>query len=177
VLEGALERSVDLAAAMDSRGFGRQGSTPARIRHATAALTFGGLLAMVASSYGLIDRGAPGIIGVPLLIVGAALTAAGFALGARRGGRTRYRPDPWRRAEWLVALTGLAAATAVILGPAAALSPSTLPLVAPSLPLLPAIGLLLALLPAWIAPPLPRRHPPAPPRTSPVSSRQPVGVA
>jgi energy-coupling factor transport system permease protein len=177
VLEGALERSVDLAAAMDSRGFGRQGNTPARIRHTTAALTLGGLLAMVASSYGLIDRGAPGIIGVPLLVVGAALTAGGFALGARRGGRTRYRPDPWRRPEWLITLAGLAAATAVILGPAAALSPSTLPLVAPSLPLLPSIGLLVALLPAWIAPPLPRPRQPAPPRTSPLPSREPVGVA
>jgi energy-coupling factor transport system permease protein len=176
VLEGALERSVDLAAAMDSRGFGRQGSTPARVRHATAALTLGGLLAMVASSYGLIDRGAPGIIGVPLLIAGAALTAAGFALGARRGGRTRYRPDPWRRPEWLVALTGLGAAFAVILGPAAALSPSTLPLVAPTLPLLPLAGLLAALLPAWIAPPLPRVQPPSGRRHSPRPSREPVGV-
>ncbi len=52
VLEGALERSVDLAAAMDARGFGRQGTTPAKIRHATAALTLGGLLAMVASTTG-----------------------------------------------------------------------------------------------------------------------------
>src|SRR3954453_8362006 len=36
VLEGALERSVDLAAAMDARGFGRRGSTPRRIRVLTA---------------------------------------------------------------------------------------------------------------------------------------------
>src|SRR3954466_6536913 len=38
VLEGALERSVDLAAAMDARGFGRRGTTPAPVRRATAAL-------------------------------------------------------------------------------------------------------------------------------------------
>jgi energy-coupling factor transport system permease protein len=179
VLEGALERSVDLAAAMDSRGFGRRGTTPAAIRRVTATLTLGGLLAMVASSYGLIDRGAPGVIGVPLLLAGAALTAAGFALGARRGGRTRYRPDPWRRAEWLVALTGFAAAVTVLLGPAAALSPSTLPLVAPRLPLVPLIGLLIALLPAWIAPPLPRAKPVVIRRNPPLAShdREPVKVA
>jgi energy-coupling factor transport system permease protein len=177
VLEGALERSVDLAAAMDSRGFGRRGTTPARVRHATAALTLGGLLAMVSSSYGLIDRSAPGVIGVPLLVVGAALTAAGFALGARRGGRTRYRPDPWRLAEWLVAAAGLTAAAAVLVGPAAALAPSTLPLVAPSLPLGPFLGLLVALLPAWIAPPLPRTRPNPVKRSPPVSSREPVRVA
>jgi energy-coupling factor transport system permease protein len=179
VLEGALERSVDLAAAMDSRGFGRHGTTPARVRHATAVLTLGGLLAMVASTYGLIDRGAPGVIGVPLLVAGAALTAAGFALGARRGGRTRYRPDPWLGSEWLVAAAGLAAAAAVILGPAGALSPSTLPLVAPTLPLLPFAGLLVALLPAWIAPPLPRVPGAAAPsnRRTASPSREPVGVA
>jgi energy-coupling factor transport system permease protein len=176
VLEGALERSVDLAAAMDARGFGRHGSTPARIRRLTAALTLGGLLAMVASSYGLIDRGAPGVIGVPLLVAGAALTAGGFALGARRGGRTRYRPDPWLRPEWLIAATGLIAAAAVMLGPAAALSPSTLPLVAPSLPLLPFLGLLVALLPAWIAPPIPRARPQNSSRSAPLPARQPVGV-
>jgi energy-coupling factor transport system permease protein len=176
VLEGALERSVDLAAAMDARGFGRVGTTPARIRRATAALTLGGLLAMVASTYGLIDRGAPGLIGVPLLVLGAALAASGFALGARRGGRTRYRPDPWRHAEWLVAGAGIAAAVAIFVGPAAALSPSTLPLVAPRLPLLPLIGLLLALLPAWLAPPLPRPQPPSARRPSPMPAREPVGV-
>jgi energy-coupling factor transport system permease protein len=176
VLEGALERSVDLAAAMDARGFGRRGTTPASIRRLTSTLTLGGLLAMVASSYGLIDRAAPGGLGVPVLVGGALLTAAGFALGARRGGRTRYRPDPWRLAEWAVALTGLAAATAVILGPAAALAPSTLPLVAPPAPLLPFAGVLAAALPAWLAPPLPRRRTPIPPPSS-VPRREPVGVA
>jgi energy-coupling factor transport system permease protein len=176
VLEGALERSVDLAAAMDARGFGRRGETPAAIRRTTAALTLGGLLAMVASSYGLVDRGAPSLIGVPLLIAGAALTAAGFTVGARRGGRTRYRPDPWRGPEWLVAGTGIVAAAMVFLGPAAALSPSTLPLVAPGLPLLPCLGLLLALLPAWISPPLPRPRP-APRRAVRPLDREPATVA
>jgi energy-coupling factor transport system permease protein len=159
VLEGALDRSVDLAAAMDARGFGRRGTTPIAIRRTTATFTLGGLLAMVASSYGLVDRSAPTAFGVPLLVVGAALTAAGFVLGARRGGRTRYRPDPWRHPEWLVALAGIAAATMFGLGPAAQLAPSTLPLVAPQLPLVPFVGVLVALLPAWIAPPLPRARP------------------
>jgi energy-coupling factor transport system permease protein len=159
VLEGALDRSVDLAAAMDARGFGRRGATPAAIRRATAGLTLAGLLAMVASSYGLVVRSAPSGIGVPLLIVGAGLTAAGFLLGARRGGRTRYRPDQWRTAEWLTAATGCAAAVAMVLGPTDAISPSTFPLVAPTLPLLPFVGILIATLPAWLTPPLPRPRP------------------
>jgi energy-coupling factor transport system permease protein len=176
VLEGALERSVDLAAAMDARGFGRRGSTPVGVRRLTGALTLGGLLAMVASSYGLIDRGAPGGLGVPVLVAGAALTAAGFALGAHRGGRTRYRPDPWLLADWTVAFTGVAAATAMIFGPAAALSPSTLPLIAPPVAFLPFAGVLVAALPAWLAPPLPRRRAADVPPSS-VPRREPAGVA
>ena len=176
VLEGALERSVDLAAAMDARGFGRRGTTPALIRRTTAGLTLLGLSAMVASSYGLIDRGAPGPIGVPLLVAGAAVTAAGFAVGARRGGRTRYRPDPWRLAEWLVAASGLAAAVLVCSGSFAALSPSTSPLVAPALPLVPTLGLALALLPAWIAPPLPKPRPAVAVREASTTVREPVAV-
>lgn len=178
VLEGALDRSVDLAAAMDARGFGRHGESLARTRRLTALLTLGGLLAMVASSYGLVDRGAPGAIGVPLLVGGAVLTAAGFAVGAHRGGRTRYRPDPWRRPEWVVSAAGIAAAVGICTGPATALYPSTLPLVAPTLPVLPFVGLLVALVPAWAAPPLPRIS--APPvrreHEAPVA-RDPVGVA
>jgi energy-coupling factor transport system permease protein len=176
VLEGALERSVDLAAAMDARGFGRRGTTPARVRHTTAVLTLGGLLAMVASTYGLIDRAAPGGIGVPLLLAGAALTAAGFAVGARRGERTRYRPDPWRAPEWFVSASGLLAAAAVISAPAAQLAPSTLPLVAPTLPVVALAGLLLALLPAWIAPPLPRPRPGGRPAPMPRAAREVVGA-
>jgi energy-coupling factor transport system permease protein len=105
------------------------------------------------------------------------LTVSGFALGARRGGRTRYRPDPWRAPEWLVALTGVIAALTTIIGAPAALNPSTLPLVAPTLPLVPCLGVLVAILPAWIAPPLPRRST-APVRRAPsVVRRERVGVA
>ncbi|NEA44144.1 energy-coupling factor transporter transmembrane protein EcfT, partial [Streptomyces sp. SID11385] len=44
VLEGALERSVSLAAAMDARGYGHTASVPRAVRRTTAALTLGGLL-------------------------------------------------------------------------------------------------------------------------------------
>ncbi len=42
VLEGALERSVALAAAMDARGYGRTAGVPRGVRRATGALTLGG---------------------------------------------------------------------------------------------------------------------------------------
>jgi energy-coupling factor transport system permease protein len=176
VLEGALDRSVDLAAAMDARGFGRRGTTPPGVRRAIAALLITGLVSMLASTYALIDSGAPGVLGLPLLIAGGALTAAGFVLGARRGGRTRYRPDPWTVPEWLVVCSGVVAALAVALTPLAAVYPSTSPPATPTVPMLAVVGLLIAALPAWLSPPLPEARRAA--RGTPAAAeRELAGVA
>ncbi|MDQ1697177.1 MAG: energy-coupling factor transport system permease protein [Frankiaceae bacterium] len=172
VLEGALDRSVDLAAAMDARGFGRRGPTPRRVRRATAALLLGGLVAILASSYALIDDSAPDVLGFPLLLAGGVLAGTGFALGARTGGRSRYRPDPWGAAEWLVVGCGVVAAICVSVAPSGDVFTATSPPTAPTLPLLPLAGFMVALLPAWLAPPLPRpRGSTTTPPTVPVRER------
>jgi energy-coupling factor transport system permease protein len=155
VLEGALERSVELAAAMDSRGFGRRGTTSAGRRRLSAVLVLTGLLAAIGSAYGLLEPDAPAVLGTPLLVAGCLLAAAGVAVSSRSAQRTRYRPDPWRWPEWVVAGSGVAAALLVALARARGgdgLFPSTAPLVAPTLPLLPVVGILIALLPAAAAP-------------------------
>lgn len=172
VLEGALERSVDLAAAMDSRGFGRRGSASPGARRLGAAGVLVGLLCVVGSSYGLLDPGAPGGLGIPLLVSGVLLAAAGMVVSSRSAQRTRYRPDPWRWPEWVVAGSGIAAAVALSVARAHGvdgLSPSTAPLVLPTLPLLPLLGILLGLLPAVAAPPVgtPAAAPAAPRITDP----------
>jgi energy-coupling factor transport system permease protein len=112
VIEGALERSVELAAAMDSRGYGRTAAVPPARRRATAALTLAGLLAVCAGLYGLLGGGSPAAVGAPALVLGLAAATAGLWLGGRRSPRTRYRPDPWRWPEWVVSACGLAAAVA-----------------------------------------------------------------
>lgn len=153
VLEGALERSVDLAAAMDSRGFGRTAGGSGRL--ASGGVTLAGLLGVCAGLYGLLDAGSPVALGLPLLAAGAALAAGGLALGGRRATRSRYRPDRWGRQEWLVSGSGLAAAAAAMVAAVVwpeAMHPSTSPLVVPPLPVVPVLGLLAALLPAWVAP-------------------------
>lgn len=161
VLEGALERSVDLAAAMDARGFGRGAAAPGA-RRRSGALTLAGLLGVCAGLYGLLDAESPAALGLPVLAAGALVAAVGLALGGRRATRTRYRPDRWGALEWVVGGSGVVAALGVIAGAAlddAALAPSTSPLVAPGLPVVPALAVLVALLPAWLAPP-PDREPP-----------------
>lgn len=152
VLEGALERSVALAAAMDSRGYGRRvDAAPAR-RRLSLASTATGLLAVCVGLYGVLGVAAPALLGLPVLLLGVALAAVGLVTGGRVTPRSRYRADPWGLPEWVVAASGLVAALGVALGDPLLLAPSTSPLVAPALPLLPTLAVLLALLPAVLAP-------------------------
>ncbi|WP_243762562.1 CbiQ family ECF transporter T component [Streptomyces sp. Tu 3180] len=154
VLEGALERSVALAAAMDARGYGRSAEVPPAVRRTTAALTLGGLLGVCAGTYGLLTAEG-GTYGLPVLLGGLAAALAGLRLGGRRSLRTRYRPDRWDVRAWLVAGSGAAVAALLTLAATrdpAALHPGVVPLVAPVLPLWPAAAVLLGLLPAFVTP-------------------------
>jgi energy-coupling factor transport system permease protein len=170
VLEDALSRSLMLAAAMDSRGYGRAGDVPARLRRTTGVLVLGGLLGLCLGLYGLLDATAPRVLSFGGLALGLALCAGGLVLGGRRVVRTTYRPDPWRRPEWLVAASGLTCAL-VMVGASSydplLLHPSLYPLRWPDLPLLPLAVVLLGLLPA-VAAPAPLR---VRPRAVPVRER------
>jgi energy-coupling factor transport system permease protein len=158
VLHDTLERSFQLAAAMDSRGYGRVGPMAPRSRRITTALLLAGLLGLCTGLYGLLDTTTPRLLGAPMLGAGIGLATAGLLLGGRRVHRTRYRPDPWRFAEWGTALSGIAAAVAIIVAgnhDAGSLNPSIFPPAWPTLPLLPAAAILLAVLPAALTPPPP----------------------
>lgn len=154
VLEGALERSVALAAAMDARGYGRAAAVPAGVRHATTALTLGGLVGVCAGSYALLAAEGAGV-GLPVMAGGLLAAMGGLWLGGRRSLRTRYRPDRWGARAWLVSASGAAVAAAMAWAAAAepaALNPPTSPLTLPAFPAWPAAAILLGLLPAAVAP-------------------------
>ncbi|MEU8540984.1 energy-coupling factor transporter transmembrane component T [Streptomyces sp. NPDC048717] len=154
VLEGALERSVAVAASMDARGYGRTAHVPRAVRRTTAVLTLGGLLGVCAGSYGLLAAQGAGY-GLPLLVAGLGAAVAGLRLGGRRATRSRYRPDRWGVRAWLVAGSGAAVATAMIAAASVmpeALRPGVVPLQAPGLPLWPALAVLVGLVPSFVAP-------------------------
>jgi energy-coupling factor transport system permease protein len=155
VLEGALERSLDLAASMDSRGYGRRGDLPDRRRRAGQTATLFGTLAIVVGVFGVLDSGAPFVLGLPMLGVGAALLVASLRAAKSSSTRSRYRPDPWGLPEWLTVGAGVSALVSLVaaghLG-IDGLHPDYSPLVAPALPLLPAIGILAAAVPAFASP-------------------------
>lgn len=163
VLEDTLERSLALAASMDSRGYGRRGETsPARHR-LTGALMLGSLLGMAVGSYGLLDATSPDWIGLPVLLGGALLGALGLASGSTSVTRTTYRPSPWLLPETLTVVCGAAAVAAAIASstwePTALTMPLD-PIAPPPLPWLLTLGLLVATLPGVLTPepPQPRER-------------------
>ncbi|MFI8946069.1 energy-coupling factor transporter transmembrane component T [Streptomyces sp. NPDC053750] len=156
VLEDALERSLRLAAAMDSRGYGRSGRATPRSRRMTGALMLLGMCGLCAGAYGLLDATAPAFLGLPAMGCGALLCVAGLRLGGRRVTRTTYRPDPWRLPEWAVACSGVLSAVLLFtnLGyDPAQLNPTFYPLTWPDLPLVPTAAILLAGTAGFLAPP------------------------
>ncbi|MHB1726472.1 MAG: energy-coupling factor transporter transmembrane component T [Acidimicrobiales bacterium] len=156
VLEDALERSLRLAAAMDSRGYGRTGAASLADRRVTGACMLGGMGGLCVGAYGLLDSSTGASVGFPALAAGALLCAVGLVVGSRRIRRTQYRPDPWRLPEWLVSLSGLLPAGAFFVGAgisARGLNPSAVPLEWPTVPLVAVVVVLLAASPALIAPP------------------------
>ncbi|MFF9352012.1 energy-coupling factor transporter transmembrane component T [Streptomyces sp. NPDC014734] len=167
VLEDALERSLRLAAGMDSRGYGRAGGATRRSRRATGALMLLGMCGLCAGVYGLLDATTPTFLGFPAMAAGAVLCVAGLRLGGRRVSRTTYRPDPWLLPEWAVAGVGVLSAV-LLFGNvgynAAELNPSIYPLSWPSLPWVPVLAILLAGTAGFLAPPPTPLHPVVPPR-------------
>lgn len=112
VLEDALERSLALAAGMDTRGYGRAaGLTPAQ-RRRTGALMLVGLAGISVGTYAVLDRTAPRLLALPMLALGVAAAVAGLVSAGRRVRRSRYRPDRWLLPEVVVAGSGLAAGVA-----------------------------------------------------------------
>lgn len=180
VLEDALERSLALAAAMDSRGYGRRADVAAGLRRLTAVLSLAGLGGVVLGLYGLLDATGPAWLGLPLLLLGVLVATAGMLLAGRGVQRTRYRPDPFAGPEWLVTAAGImAAVTSIVTGliDPGALRPEVLPVLAIPLPALATAGLGVAALPAWLTPEPPDRPVRAPATTTATTPAQPTSTA
>lgn len=156
VLEDALERSLLLAAAMDSRGYGRSGAVPPGRRRLAAFLVLSGLVGIGIGVYGVLDLRQDQRLGRVLLLLGCALAAGGMVVLGRVVTRTRYRPDRWTAQAFLVIGSGVVPAYVVsALGPELAplaLNPPLSPLTWPSAPVWLVAAILLATLPAWLTP-------------------------
>ncbi len=150
VLADATTRALVLAASMEGRGYGHDPVAPGR-RRLTGALILIGLSGVAVGLYGLLDGTAPVMLGFPVLVSGVTAAAMGFAAAGSGVTATAYRPDPWRVAEWVVAVAGIAAAAGVII--AGVVDPDIVfpsPSTWPALTVSGAITVLAAAVPVWV---------------------------
>ncbi|GLZ35276.1 cobalt ABC transporter permease [Lentzea sp. NBRC 105346] len=153
VLEDALSRSLQLAASMDSRGYGRAGLVEARARMWTGLMMIAGLLGVCVGVYSTLDGSTPRYLATPVLIGGTILALAGFWLAGKRVRRSRYRPDRWRLPELVVAASGLGVAVVLFVSSSFnPMNPSLIDLSWPALSWEPLAGVLIGVLPAFLTP-------------------------
>ena len=155
VLVGALERSLELAASMESRGYGRLVRRSPRSTTVAGLLTLTGLAGVVIGLYGLLDATSPFLLGAPMLVVGLLFTVAALAVGAQRDRRSHYRRDRWALPEWLVVGCGVVPAVAFVIAAArtwTGVVPVQVPAGLPEVPLVLVAAILLGALPAVLAP-------------------------
>jgi energy-coupling factor transport system permease protein len=164
VLHSAMDRSITLAAAMDSRGYGRSADRSRTHRLLTGGALLTGLVLVVIGVFLLLGVAAPtwGAWGLIAVAAGLGFAAVSLTLAGRRSVRTRYRPNTWRAPDILTALCG--AATAALFIAAARIDPAgmttaTEPPVWPSLPWLSLVGLAIAVAPGWLTPDPPQASP------------------
>jgi energy-coupling factor transport system permease protein len=157
VLEDALDRSLALAAAMDSRGYGRRAGVSTGAHRLTGMLLLLGLAGVALGVFGLLGGGGNQAVTAPrsTLAVGLLLAVSGLRVAGRRTVRTRYRPDPFGWPEWTTVVSGLLVAGGALL--ADALDPvgttlSVFPLAPPPLPPVAAAAILCGLAPAFLTP-------------------------
>lgn len=155
VLVGALERSLELAASMESRGYGRLVRRSPRSTAVAGLLTMTGLAGVVVGLYGVLDATSPFVLGAPMLALGGVLTLAALVAGARRDRRSHYRRDRWALPEWVVVVCGVVPAVALVIASVQAwpgVVPVQVPAGLPEVPLPLVAAILLGALPAVLAP-------------------------
>lgn len=165
VLESSLDRAIDLAAAMDAKGFGRTRHLSPAVQIGTTLVSLAGVMGLFIGAYGVVSASMPTPVTLTLLGLGSVALMGALAAGRARAVRSRYRSDPWALPEWLVALSGVVPVVVFVWLAGQGIGGLTMPgpLASPPLDPYAVAALLVALLPAVVAP-IPAR--PAPVRTA-----------
>ena len=102
IFEDSLQRAINLGAAMESRGYGFNDSSTGRrfgsqiLLSSVVVITIGVSLFLAAINGAAIAFG----FGIVLLVVG-------LVVANKSTKRTRYRPQIWKRSEWVVVATSI----------------------------------------------------------------------
>lgn len=107
VLAGALDRSINLAASMDSRGYGRVNNQSSHSRRLVVGLLLSSIVLVTVGLFGLFTSDAHPLIGLPSLFIGVGIAVFAMWHSGHNRTRTVYRPDAWTLPEFLVSAAGV----------------------------------------------------------------------
>lgn len=107
VLQDSIERSMSLAASMESRGYGST-RDQARVGRGAGFAMLASLALLCFGAFALLSIANGAVMGVVALIAGALAAVIALRASGKRLAVTRYRPDPWRGREYVTAACGLA---------------------------------------------------------------------
>lgn len=111
LLEGGMERALQLAEAMTARGFA--GGALAQERRSQWAVLTGFVGVVVGWLLQIVWRQQE--VGIALLVLGSLLLLTGLWCAGRRHPHTVYRSEPWRLHDWLVVISAGTAVMAYLL--------------------------------------------------------------
>jgi energy-coupling factor transport system permease protein len=106
-LEDTIDSSLDLAASMASRGFGRRGPVQAGQLSLARLLTFTALVAMIFAIFSMLSVGLSDLVTPLSFIIALIASLTSVKLASRHGVRTRFQAHTWAAADF--AITGLSA--------------------------------------------------------------------
>lgn len=102
VLEDTLDKSLELAASMDSRGFGRRGSLTNVERITARFLSLGAMLAIAVGIFFLLASDLPSIYAIGIFVLGVACSVISIRLTSIRSNRTKHRIVRRTVADYLI---------------------------------------------------------------------------
>ncbi|MFM6971881.1 MAG: energy-coupling factor transporter transmembrane component T, partial [Rhodoluna sp.] len=102
VLEDTLDKSLELAASMDSRGFGRRGSLSKKEVFVSRMLSLASILIITMAVFLLLASALPWYLMVSLLIAGVACGALSIRITSSRSNRTQHRKNKRILIDYLV---------------------------------------------------------------------------
>jgi energy-coupling factor transport system permease protein len=157
VLDLAVDRSVEVAASMDARGYGRT-NDEGRSNRARGIVLAAGFVSLAIGLYGLLSSAGRETWALVATVGGALGLGVAVVSAGRHDGRTRHRAIRWDRRATAIVASGLALLLALVvtsITDGAALDPIVNGL-SHTLPPTLVPGLLLAMAPSVIAPTDPR---------------------
>ena len=110
-LEDTIDKSLALAASMDSRGFGRRGTLSIAEVRTARTLSMIAISLTLVGTYFLLTAGNEHFIALGCLALGVGFMAAAARLTSKRSNRTRYNKKRWAVQDFVV--FGFALATVV----------------------------------------------------------------